>query len=124
MKTVLELIETQLDQLNFLETDLNVVSQQIRDDRLYLEQEIEIHEENGNLDEANKYYEELDLLVYPLRKIEADIRNVKKSLVEDYAELILTTTGDVSLANNVLKAKRNYVQSERIINALKRKFNN
>ena len=118
------LIETQIKQLDFLETDLQVHCNRIQDDRIYLEQEAGIHEENGNHEEAEKYYNELDLLVYPVRKLEAEIRQVKKSIVEDYAELILTSTGDVSLANSILKAKRNLVQMDKIIGALQRKFNN
>lgn len=118
------LIETQIKQLDFLETDLEVICQQIRDDRLYLEQEAETYEEQGNHQEAEKYYNELDLLVYPVRKIEQEIRQIKKSIIEDYSELILTCTGDVSLANSIMKTKMNYVQSEKVIEALKRKFNN
>lgn len=118
------LIETQIKQLDFLETDLEVHCNRIQDDRIYLEQEAEIADENGNHEEAEKYYNELDLLVYPVRKLEAEIRQVKKSIVEDYAELILTSTGDVSLANSILKAKRNLVQMDKIIGALQRKFNN
>lgn len=117
------MIETQLKQLDFLQTDLQVHCERISDDRLYLEQEAEIHDENGNYEESEKYYNELDLLVFPVRKLESEIRQVKVSIVEDYAELILTATGDVSLANHILKSKKNYVQTEQIITALKKKFN-
>lgn len=117
------MIETQLKQLDFLQTDLQVHCERINDDRLYLEREAEIHDENGNYEESEKYYNELDLLVYPVRKLESEIRQVKVSIVEDYAELILTATGDVSLANSILKSKKNYVQTEQIITALKKKFN-
>lgn len=118
------LIETQIKQLDFLQTDLEIHCSRIQDDRIYLEQEAEIADENGDTETANKYYEELDMLVYPVRKLEAEIRTIKRSIVEDYAELILTSTGDVSLANSILKAKRNLVQMDKIIGALQRKFNN
>jgi len=85
--------------------------------------QLQLCEENADYKEAAKYYKELDLLVYPVRKLEAEIRQVKRSIIEDYSELILTCTGDVSLANSINKAKRNYVQSERIIKAVRRKFN-
>ena len=124
MISTYNLIETQIKELDFLQTDLEIHCNRIQDDRIYLEQEAETHEENGNHEEAEKYYNELDLLVYPVRKLEAEIRQVKKSIVEDYAELILTSTGDVSLANSILKAKRNLVQMDKIIEALQRKFNN
>lgn len=117
------MIETQLKQLDFLQTDLQVHCERIKDDRLYLEREAEIHDENGNYEESEKYYNELDLLVYPVRKLESEIRQVKASIVEDYAELILTTTSDVSLANSILKSKEDYVLTEQIITALKKKFN-
>lgn len=118
------LIETQLKQLDFLETDLQVQCHIIKDDRIYLETEAETCEENADYAEAEKYYNELDLLVYPVRKLESEIRQLKASIVEDYSELILTTTGDLSLANSIMKAKRNYVQTEKIVDALRRKFNN
>ena len=124
MISTYNLIETQIKQLDFLQTDLEIHCNRIQDDRIYLEQEAEIAEENGDTKTANKYYEELDLLVYPVRKLEAEIRQIKRSIVEDYAELILTSTGDVSLANSILKAKRNLVQMDKIIGALQRKFNN
>lgn len=123
MITTYSLIETQLKQLDFLQTDLQVHCERINDDRLYLEREAEIHDENGNYEESEKYYNELDLLVYPVRKLESGIREMKKSIVEDYSELILTCTGDVSLANHILKSKKNYVETEQIITALKKKFN-
>lgn len=123
MISTYSMIETQLKQLDFLQTDLQVHCERISDDRLYLEQEAEIHDENGNYEESEKYYNELDLLVFPVRKLESEIRQVKVSIVEDYAELILTATGDVSLANSILKSKKNYVQTEQIITALKKKFN-
>lgn len=123
MISTYSLIENQLKQLDFLQTDLQVHCERISDDRLYLEQEAEIHDENGNYEESEKYYNELDLLVYPVRKLESEIRQVKASIVEDYAELILTTTSDVSLANHILKSKKNYVETEQIITALKKKFN-
>ena len=123
MKSVLNLLKRQIRELGYLENDLEVICKQIKDDRLYLEQEIENHENNGNIDEANRYYEELDILVAPVRRIESDIRKIKVSIIEDYAELILTTVGNVDLANSIEKSKRNYVQSERIIEALRRKFN-
>lgn len=123
MISTYNLIETQLKQLDFLETDLQVHCERISDDRLYLEQEAEMHDENGNYEESEKYYNELDLLVYPVRKLESEIRHVKASIVEDYSELILTCTGDVSLANSIYKARKNYVQTENIIGALKKKFN-
>lgn len=123
MISTYSLIENQLKQLDFLQTDLQVHCERINDDRLYLEQEAEIHDENGNYEESEKYYNELDLLVYPVRKLESEIRQVKASIVEDYAELILTATGDVSLANTIYKARKNYVETEQIITALKKKFN-
>lgn len=123
MISTYSMIETQLKQLDFLQTDLQVHCERISDDRLYLEREAEIHDENGNYEESEKYYNELDLLVYPVRKIESEIREMKKSIVEDYSELILTCTGDVSLANTILKSKKNYVETEQIITALKKKFN-
>lgn len=123
MISTYSMIETQLKQLDFLQTDLQVHCERINDDRLYLEREAEIHDENGNYEESEKYYNELDLLVYPVRKLESEIRQVKVSIVEDYAELILTTTSDVSLANHILKSKKNYVETEQIITALKKKFN-
>ena len=123
MISTYSMIENQLKQLDFLQTDLQVHCERINDDRLYLEQEAEIHDENGNYEESEKYYNELDLLVYPVRKLESEIRQVKASIVEDYAELILTTTGDVSLANSIYKSRKNAVQTDNIIGALKKKFN-
>lgn len=117
------MIETQLKQLDFLQTDLQVHCERISDDRLYLEQEAELADENGDEATAERYYEELTLLVYPVRKLESEIRHIKASIVEDYSELILTCTGDVSLANSILKSKKNYVETEQIITALKKKFN-
>ena len=123
MISTYNLIETQLKQLNFLQTDLQVHCERINDDRLYLEQEAELADENGDEATAERYYEELTLLVYPVRKLEFEIREMKKSIVEDYSELILTCTGDVSLANSIYKSRKNYVQTEQIITALKKKFN-
>ena len=88
-----------------------------------MEQEAELADENGDEATAERYYEELTLLVYPVRKLESEIRHIKASIVEDYSELILTCTGDVSLANSILKSKKNYVETEQIITALKKKFN-
>lgn len=123
MISTYSMIETQLKQLDFLQTDLQVHCERISDDRLYLEQEAELADENGDEATAERYYEELTLLVYPVRKLESEIRHIKASIVEDYSELILTCTGDVSLANSILKSKKNYVETEQIITALKKKFN-
>jgi len=123
MISTYNLIETQLKQLDFLQTDLQVHCERIKDDRLYLEQEAELADENGDEATAERYYEELTLLVYPVRKLEFEIRQVKASIVEDYSELILTCTGDISLANTIYKARKNYVETENIIGALKKKFN-
>lgn len=123
MITTYSLIETQLKQLDFLQKDLQVHCERISDDRLYLEQEAELADENGDEATAERYYEELTLLVYPVRKLEFEIRHIKASIVEDYSELILTCTGDISLANTIYKARKNYVETENIIGALKKKFN-
>ena len=123
MISTYNLIETQLKQLDFLQTDLQVHCERINDDRLYLEQEAELADENGDEATAERYYEELTLLVYPVRKLEFEIRHIKASIVEDYSELILTCTGDVSLANSIYKSRKNAVQTDNIITALKKKFN-
>ena len=123
MISTYNLIENQLKQLDFLQNDLQVHCERISDDRLYLEHEAEMHDENGNYEESEKYYNELDLLVYPIRKLESEIRQVKASIVEDYSELILTCTGDVSLANSIYKSRKNAVQTDNIITALKKNFN-
>lgn len=123
MISTYSMIETQLKQLDFLQTDLQVHCERISDDRLYLEQEAELADENGDEATAERYYEELTLLVYPVRKLESEIRHIKASIVEDYSELILTCTGDVSLANSIYKSRKNAVQTDNIITALKKKFN-
>lgn len=71
------ILQNQIKQLDFLETDLQVHCEIIKDDRVYLETEAETYEENGDYAEAEKYYNEL-----------------------------------------------NYVQTEKIVEALRRKFNN
>ena len=123
MISTYSMIETQLKQLDFLETDLQVHCERINDDRLYLEQEAELADENGEEAKAEECYEKLTLLVVPVRKLESEIRHIKASIVEDYSELILTRTGDVSLANSIYKSRKNYVETENIIGALKKKFN-
>ena len=123
MISTYNLIETQIKQLDFLQKDLQVCCERISDDRLYLEQEAELADENGDEATAERYYEELTLLVYPVRKLESEIRHIKASIVEDYSELILTCTGDVSLANSIYKSRKNAVQTDNIITALKKKFN-
>ena len=123
MISTYQLIEKQLQQLNHLKNDLTNINQQVKDDKIYLEQKIIIAEENEQWEAIEKYYVELDILMHPVRTCEFEIRQIKKSILVDYAELILTSTGDVSLTNSILKATRNIVQMDNIIEAIQKKFN-
>lgn len=121
MVSTYKLLKRQIIKLDVLTAHKTDLYEVLGEDITYLEGEIDKYYETDN-EKFELYCDELETLKAPIYTVEEQIRVLKRSIIEDYSELILTTVGDVSLANSILSATKNVVKTDEIIEALNKKF--